>query len=422
MKRLFVPVILLLFFLPCVSQEIPMVSDTIRKDALNVFMQSSDYFFDESTDHIHREIPYVNYVRDIKDAGVYIIPTRQRTGSGGYENTCFLVGQNEYAGMRDTLKFVTTPDETTERYRQKLVNTLKMGLMRYVAKTPLAQYMNISFSQPLSETVSSDKWNSWVYSASFNAYSSGQSTYNFGYLYGELSANRITEKSKFESSFGIDFQSDRTTYQDTTYKSTISDKGGYLSYVKSINNHWSAGGLTYVQSSTYSNYDLSVRIAPGIEYDVFPYSESTRRILTFLYQAGVEINNYTDETLRFKYKETVGYHSLAASISLIQKWGSVTGALTWQNYMFDWSYYRLRFNTSASIRIFKGFSFNISGSVASVHDQISLPRGEASLEDVLLRRKMQATEYQYYTSFGFSYTFGSIYNNVVNPRFGRALY
>jgi len=399
-----------------------MVSDTIRKDALNVFMQSSDYFFDESTDHIHREIPYVNYVRDIKDAGVYIIPTRQRTGSGGYENTCFLVGQNEYVGMRDTLKFVTTPDETTERYRQKLVNTLKMGLMRYVAKTPLAQYMNISFSQPLSETVSSDKWNSWVYSASFNAYSSGQSTYNFGYLYGELSANRITEKSKFELSFGIDFQSDRTTYQDTTYKSTISDKGGYLSYVKSINNHWSAGGLTYVQSSTYSNYDLSVRIAPGIEYDVFPYSESTRRILTFLYQAGVEINNYTDETLRFKYKETVGYHSLAASISLIQKWGSVTGALTWQNYMFDWSYYRLRFNTSASIRIFKGFSFNISGSVASVHDQISLPRGEASLEDVLLRRKMQATEYQYYTSFGFSYTFGSIYNNVVNPRFGRALY
>jgi hypothetical protein len=422
MKRLFLPVILLLSFHPCLSQEIPIAKDTIRKDALNVFIQSSDYFFDESTDHIHREIPYVNYVRDIKDAGVYIIPTRQRTGSGGYENTCFLVGQNEYAGMRDTLIFVTTPDETTEGYRHKLVSTLKMGLMRYVAKTPLAQYLNISFSQPLSETVSSDKWNSWVYSASFNAYSSGQSTYNFGYLYGELSANRITEKSKFESSFGMDFQSDRTTYQDTIYKSTINDKYGYLSYVKSINNHWSAGGLAYVQSSTYSNYDLSVRIAPGIEYDVFPYSESTRRILTFLYQAGVEINNYTDETLRFKYKETVGYHSLAASISLIQKWGSVTGTLTWHNYMFDWSYYRLRFNTSASIRIFKGFSFNISGSVASVHDQISLPRGEASLEDVLLRRKMQATEYQYYTSFGFSYTFGSIYNNVVNPRFGRALY
>jgi len=60
--------------------------------------------------------------------------------------------------------------------------------------------------------------------------------------------------------------------------------------------------------------------------------------------------------------------------------------------------------------------------VASVHNQISLPRGEASLEDVLLRRKMQATEYQFSTSFGLTYTFGSIYNNVVNPRFGSSSY
>ena len=47
--------------------------------------------------------------------------------------------------MRDTLSFVTTPDETNEGYRQKMVKTLKMGLMRYVAKTPLAKYMNIIF-------------------------------------------------------------------------------------------------------------------------------------------------------------------------------------------------------------------------------------------------------------------------------------
>jgi hypothetical protein len=113
----------------------------------------------------------------------------------------------------------------------------------------------------------------------------------------------------------------------------------------------------------------------------------------------------------------VGFHSLSAALSLIQKWGSVSSSLTWSNYLFDWSYYRLRLYTSASIRIIKGLSFNIYGSVASVHDQISLPRGGATLEDVLLRRKMQATDYTYNTSFGFSYTFGSIYNNVVNPRF-----
>ena len=30
------------------------------------------------------------------------------------------------------------------------------------------------------------------------------------------------------------------------------------------------------------------------------------------------------------------------------------------------------------------------------------------------------TQFQYFTSFGFTYTFGSIYNNVVNPRFGNS--
>jgi hypothetical protein len=406
--------LLIIISYPCYSQEPIVSSDTIRKDALNVYMEANSY--------IKKEIPYINYVRDRKVADVYIISTQENTGSGGSVTTFFIVGQQKYEGMKDTLKCNISPDETYDMQRAKEVKTLKVGLMRYVAKTPLAQFMDIRFSQPLSETVSSDKWNSWVYSASLNAYTSGQSTYSYGYIFGTLSANRVTEKSKFNSSLGMDLQKDRTTYLDTTYTSTIKDQYGYLSYVKSITGHWSAGASAYIQSSSYSNYDMSIRISPGIEYDIFPYSESTRRILTLLYQAGVEINNYTDETLRFKTKEIVGYHNLSGTLSLIQKWGSVSGTLTWSNYLFNWSYYKLRLNTSANIRIFKGLSFNIYGSVASVHNQISLPRGEASLEDVLLRRKMQATQYQFSTSFGLTYTFGSIYNNVVNPRFGSSSY
>jgi hypothetical protein len=413
MKKLYCCLLIILSY-PCFSQEPVVGSDTIRKDALNVFMEANSY--------IKKEIPYINYVRDRKVADVYIISTQENTGSGGSVTTFFIVGQQKYEGMKDTLKCNISPDETYDMQRAKEVKTLKIGLMRYVAKTPLAQFMNISFSQPLSETVSSDKWNSWVYSASLNAYTSGQSTYSNGYLFGTLSANRITEKSKFNSSLGMDLEKDRTTYLDTTYTSTIKDQYGYLSYVKSVTGHWSAGASAYIQTSSYSNYDMSIRISPGIEYDIFPYSESTRRILTLLYQAGVEINNYTDETLRFKTKEIVGYHNLSGTLSIIQKWGSVSGTLTWSNYLFDWSYYKLRLNTSANIRIFKGLSFNIYGSVASVHNQISLPRGEASLEDVLLRRKMQATQYQFSTSFGLTYTFGSIYNNVVNPRFGSSSY
>lgn len=405
--------LLLLFFViipPAFSQETSVKSDTLRKDALNVFM--------DATDFIKKEILFINYVRDIKVADVYIISTEENTGSGGYVSTFFIVGQGKYKGMADTLKCSFSPDETLDIRRARQVKTLKMGLMRYVTKTPLAQFMDINFNQPMSETVTSDKWDSWVYSASMYASSNGQKSYNYSYVDGTLSANRITEKSKFESSISFDLQTSKNVYSDSVYKSTIREKYIYLRYVKSINDHWSAGGSTNIQTSTYSNYDLSVRIMPGIEYDIFPYSQSTRHQLRLLYNVGLEINNYSEETMLNKFKESLLKQSLSANLSIIQKWGSVNTSLTWSNYFFDLSYNNLRLYMSANLRIIKGLSFNMSGSFALVHDQVSLPIGESTLEDVLLQRKMQATDYSYYTYFGLTYTFGSIYNNVVNPRFG----
>ncbi|MDO9339108.1 MAG: hypothetical protein Q7T72_01110 [Bacteroidales bacterium] len=411
MKRILMLLALTFSFFRAFSQETASQSDTLRKDALNVFMEASDF--------IKKEIPFINYVRDIKVADVYIISTEENTGSGGSVSTFFIVGQGKYEGMADTLKCNFSPDETTDIRRAKQVKTMKMGLMRYVAKTPLAQFMNINFSEPLSETVSSDKWNSWVYSANMQVYSYAEKSQKYGYLYGNLSANRITEKSKFESSLSISLQKNKTVYLDTlVYISEYRNENLNLSYVKSINDHWSAGGSTNIQISSYNNYDLNIKIMPGIEYDIFPYSESTRHQLRFLYQVGLEINNYSEETDRFKLKETLARQSLSASLTIIQKWGSVSSTLTWSNYFFDWSYNNLRLYTKATLRIIKGLSFSIQGNAALIHDQISLPIGNATLEDVLLQRKMQATNYSYWTSFGFTYTFGSIYNNVVNPRFG----
>ncbi|MBK9388683.1 MAG: hypothetical protein IPN68_00315 [Bacteroidetes bacterium] len=76
---------LALVSIEAIAQNPIIETDTLRRDALNVFM--------ENTDYIRKEIPYINYVRDIKDAGVYIISTIQRTGSGGREYTYFLSGR-----------------------------------------------------------------------------------------------------------------------------------------------------------------------------------------------------------------------------------------------------------------------------------------------------------------------------------------
>jgi hypothetical protein len=57
------------------------------------------------------------------------------------------------------------------------------------------------------------------------------------------------------------------------------------------------------------------------------------------------------------------------------------------------------------------------GSISYIHDQLSLSAGGASQEEILLHRQELETQYRYWGSMGISYTFGSIYNNIVNPRF-----
>ena len=70
----------------------------------------------------------------------------------------------------------------------------------------------------------------------------------------------------------------------------------------------------------------------------------------------------------------------------------------------------------ASVRVVQGLSLDLSGRVSSINDQIYLARGEASDEEILVQQRERATSYEFSVRFGVSYTFGSIFNNVVNPR------
>ena len=89
------------------------------------------------------------------------------------------------------------------------------------------------------------------------------------------------------------------------------------------------------------------------------------------------------------------------------------------HYLDDINKNRLKLFTRVSVRLFKGFTLRVMGSVEIIHDQLSLAKESgASREDVLLRQSQQATQYDYWGNVGITYTFGSIYNNVVNPRFG----
>ncbi len=412
MIKLLIPVAAALFFCTTImkAQDLPAEADTIRQDALNLYMQVSD--------HVRQEITYVNYVREIRDADVYVIRTRQPTGAGGTMFTFFFNGQRKFAGMADTLSFTAYPDDTHDAVRAKEIQTLQLGLMRYVAKTPLSRYMEIRFNLPVSQTIQTDKWNNWVFRSSINGYLSGQKTYNQNYLFGRFSANRVTETSKLETSLSYNRSEDNFLINDDNFKSINSSRNASVLYVHGLGDQWSAGGSTSIGSSSFNNINLRYTLLPGIEYNIFPYAESTRRQLRILYRIGLEYNNYIDTTIYEKTEETLGLHSLLLAYEIVQKWGSVNVSCNYRNYLHDFSKRNLGLNGFVSVRLFRGLSVNMGGGISLIHDQLSLVKGGATTEEILLRRKELETQYRYFTSFGLTYTFGSIYTNVVNPRFG----
>ncbi len=411
MKKILMAVFCVLSCSFCLcAQETGPATDTIRQDALNLYMQVSD--------HIRQQINYVNYVREIREADVYVIRTYQPTGAGGTEHTFFFNGQRRFAGMADTLSFTAYPDDTSDAVRNKEIHTLHMGLMRYVARTPLARYMEIRFNQPVSQTVATDKWDSWVFRSSINGYLSGQKTYNQNYLFGRFSANRVTETSKLETSLYYNRSEDNFLIDDEQLKSINSSWGASVLYVHGLGDHWSAGGSTSISSSSFNNINMRYTLLPGIEYNIYPYAESTRRQFRILYRVGLEYNNYIDTTIYDKTEETLGMHSLLMAYQVVQKWGSVNLSGSYRNYLHDFSKRNLGLNGSLSVRLLRGLSVNMGGGVWLVNDQLSLVKGGATSEEILLRRKELETQYRYFMSFGLTYTFGSIYTNVVNPRFG----
>ena len=369
-------------------------------------------------DYIRTEIPFVNYVRDRYDAQVHVLITLQFTGSGGREYTLTFIGRKNFEGKNDTLKVVTKKTATSDERRKALVKALKMGLVRYVAYTPVAEKLKIRYAKEAKTTKVKDKWNYWVFSISLNTFANGERSRKSLSLYGSASASRVTPDWKIRFSLWGNHSEDRFSFGQTEIVSKRAGDGFSSLVVRSLGEHWSAGIRGNYISSTYQNTKHGFMLGPAVEYNLFPYSQSTHKMLLFNYGIrGVNVRYY-EETIFDKTQESLLNHELSVTLSLQQPWGSTETSLSGSQYLHDLSKNRLELYNELRIRLFGGLTFRIYGSISRIHDQLSLPKKNATQEEVLLRRKMLATNYSYFVSFGISYTFGSIYTNVVNPRFG----
>ena len=385
-----------------------------REDAVRVFIDCDHC----DINYIREEIPYVNYVREVREAQVYILETSQGTGSGGRKYTYIFQGQGKFEGMNDTLEYASRPDDSRDFIRIWRTQMLKMGLMRYVARTPLYSEVNIDPTENVVQQEVVDRWNNWVFELEAEPNFDIEESYKEFRLRSSASAVKITHDWKLEFDFDNHYNRTRYTYNDTLNTSESTFYGLDVLVVKSLGAHWSAGFRTNGMSSTFVNTRFGMDFFPSVEYNVFPYSESTHRQLRILYGIGGSYNMYYDTTIFNKLEENLWLHELQIAYQVVEKWGSINVSLEGSNYFHDFSKNRIELGGYVTIRLLKGLSVNLRGRVARIHDQLSLRKGGLSEADILLQLTELETNYSVGGEIGFTYTFGSIYNNIVNPRFG----
>ena len=373
-------------------------------------------------DFMRTEINCVNFVRDRLQADVHILITIENTGSGGSSYTLYFLGQQIFENENDTLYYTANSNSTSDETRNGLTQILSIGLMRYVAHTSMASKIKItsaqedSVSEEQKDTV--DHWRSWVFELSGYGNWNGEkhsisSSYN-----GNISANKVTAKMKLSFSANANYNKDKFTFDDTTeFVNESSNKNFDFSYVKSLNKHWSTGVTGGYFTSTYENIKWVGYAGPAVEFDVFPYSKSNRKLWTFYYDIQFMTGAYIDTTIFNKTEQSVVQHSLRSSFNFKQKWGSAYLSVSGSEFLYDLSKYSLHVSAYTDIRLFEGLSLSLNGNFSVIHDQISLPKLGASQQEVLLQIKQLQTNFRYYGSVGLTYQFGSIYNNIVNPRF-----
>jgi len=382
---------------------------------VNVFLDSREIDITYLKENFQR----VNYVVNREDANVHLLGTSQKTGSGGREYTFYFIGLNTFKGVSDTLYYYSSASSSTTEIREGYTNIIKMGLIRYLAHA--SQDISIQFptvDKPKKSVVAeTDKWRNWVFGLNANGSIDGQK------LRGSHDLNLSMNATKTSNDWRVEFLASNSSSEDWF---EINDSTRIISEqisrsltnltVRSIGNHMAVGLESSAKASTFNNLDVAIAISPAFEYDVFPYSESSRKQLRIAYYIGYNGNKYRDTTIYNKIREDLFKQRIQVVYQVKEEWGSITGSMTGSTYLHDFSKKNLSINAGVDFRVWRGFSVNLNANYSMINDQLSLAKGNITLDQQLLRQRQLATTYQFGVSVGFRFTFGSLYNNIVNPR------
>jgi type II secretory pathway pseudopilin PulG len=396
----------------------PMVAAQDQTPPVRLFLDC----WECDSEYLRQHLRFVEYVRDRGAADVHVLVTSQSTGSGGTSWTIRLIGLGALVGQDRASVFTTPQNATSDDRRREFTRMLRLALAGYAAATAVARDLDVTFTPPTATAAAvpvRDPWNSWVFRLSGNGSFSGELSSRSSSYRTSVSGSRVTEQSKISFSTSLTDNNRWFLLSDgrkITSDSNSSNAGA--TYVYSVGPRVSVGTRASVSTSSFSNTDRSVSVYPGVEFNVFPYSEFQRRSLTIWYELGPSFYKYRALTVYDKLEERITKHQMDVSYRIRQEWGSMSAFASVSQHLANLDRYSASVHSSADVRLFKGFSFNVWGSYARIKNQVSLAKGGATPEEILLRLRQLQTDYSYSFSTGFSYTFGSIFNSVVNPRFG----
>jgi hypothetical protein len=392
-------------------------------ERLRVFLDCRTHGCDR--DFFIAELPYVLWTQDRLDADVHALITQLNTGAGGSEYTIAVLGQRLFVGRGDTVTTFTPPNSTDDARRREIARVLKLALVPYILRTPAAADLQLTSVGPPRAApplgAIDDPWNFWVYRISANGEGNAESRSTDYEIEGSLRASRITERTKVVLDLNYEYSANSFTLSDGSERSFVLREYdlGTL-FVRSLSEHWSAAIGTSLGMTEFSNQDLSATVDVGVEYNLFPWREATSRQLVAIAAVGGQYLDYDEITIYGRMSETRPVATLIVAGESRQAWGSVDGSVRHRRYLHDAGVFSISGNARASFRITRGLSLSISAYGGKVNDQLFLPRGDATDDEVLTRQRALATAYRYGARLGISFTFGSIFNTIVNPRLDRA--
>lgn len=410
----YVSVCILIIFTALFSPITSIAQDTQQSGVPNVYVDCRC-----SLNYIRTNVDFVNYVRDQADADIYLRLTEARTGSGKQFVLDFR-GIPPFSERRDTLVFETPNTATSDEERSELVRHIRIGLIPFITGTSAMRSIDVVRNTMVEESgteIPEDPWNQWIFEVDLEtSFDMEETEFNYEIESG-FNAERITENWKYD--IRMEYEVDRTRIDLTSGTRKVNRDSWYArSFIGySLSKHFSLGLFTRADASRTRNILINAEASPAIEYSVFDYMEFQERRWVFQYRITPIYRNYHKTTVYLKDSEFLMQQVLSQELRYDQPWGRIDVGISASSYLHDLSLNSFEFDPSLSIRITRGLFISLNGRYSIINDQISLPAGDITDTERLLGERQQATTYELQFSFGLSYTFGSIYSNIVNPRF-----